>query len=128
MPVVLSENVTITSTISDENLVCPGEQVNFTCVTRGSDIIAWTSMEYIDPGGARAEFPAFPVGTTQRFGQNTVATLVSADFVNGSRVLISRLMITVSADFLNPSVTCLHVGLLINDTVFFRVPGEFKLL
>ena len=126
VPGVSTENVTITSTISDKHLVCPGDQVNFTCVTRGSDIIAWISKEYIDRGGTRVEFAAFNEGETMRFGQSTVVTLVNADIVNGIRVLISRLTITVSSDYLNPSVTCLHVGLLINATVFFMVPGEFK--
>ena len=119
------ENVTIATTISDKQPVCPGDQVNFTCETRGSDIIAWISKEYINRGGTRVEFTAFDMGAIMRFGQNTVATLVSAEIINGIRVLKSQLMITVTPLYQNPSITCLHVGLLINATVSFVVPGEF---
>ena len=121
-------NVTINSTISSERPVCPGDQVNFTCETRGSDIIAWTSVEYINPqtGGARIEFSAFDVGVIRRIDKNTVATLVSAvDSVNEIQTLISLLTIKVSPLYRNPSITCLHVGLLINATVSFVVPGNF---
>ena len=114
----------VATTISDKQVVCPGDQVNFTCETRGSDIIAWTSKEYINRGGTRVDFAAFNVGVTMRIGKNTVATLVSADVINGIRVLVSQLMITVSPLYQNPSITCLHVGLLINATVSFVVPGE----
>ena len=117
-------NVTINSTISSGQLVCPGDQVNFTCETRGSDIIAWTSKEYIGSGGARVEFSFLDV-KTMKVDQNTVATLISADNVNGIRTLISRLTITVSPSYQNPSITCLHVGRLINATISFVVPGKY---
>ena len=127
---ISAENVTITSTISSERLVCPGDQVNFTCETRGSDIIAWTSVEYINPqtGGTRIEFSAFDVGVIKQIDQNTVATLVSAESINEVRVLTSRLTIIVSPLYQNPSIACLHVGRLINATVSFVVPGKFSSL
>ena len=125
MPPIFSKNVTITTTFSNKQPVCPGDQVNFTCETRGSDIIAWISEEYINRGGTRVEFAAFDVGVTMQIGQNAVITLVSADVFNGIRVLTSQLMITVSPLYQNPSITCLHVDFLINATVSFVVPGKF---
>jgi hypothetical protein len=124
---VSTENtVIITSTISSERPVCAGDQVNFTCETQGSDIIAWISKEYINvnSGGSNVEFSFRDVGTVKKRKQNMVATLVSADRVNGIRVLISQLTIIVSPLYRNPSITCLHVGQLINDTVSFIVPGK----
>jgi hypothetical protein len=121
---VSAENVRITSTISSERPVCAGDQVDFTCETQGSDIIAWISKEYINSGDSDVEFSSFDVGTVTKINQNTVATLVSAGRVNGVRTLISRLTIIVSPLYQNPSITCLHVGRLINDTVSFVVPGK----
>ena len=124
MLAISTEDVTINSTISSERPVCPGNQVNFTCETRGSDIIAWTSEEYISPltGGTRIEFSAFDVGVIRRIDKNTVATLVSA--AENISSLISLLTIKVSPLYQNPSITCLHVGRLINATVSFVVPGK----
>ena len=36
--------------------LCPGEEVNITCETRGSPILAWTSDEYIEQSGSYLEF------------------------------------------------------------------------
>lgn len=131
MLAISTKNVTINSTISSEQPVCPGNQVNFTCETRGSDIIAWTSIEYISPltGGTRIEFSAFDVGVIRRIDKNTVATLVSAaDDIKNVSSLISLLIIKVSPLYRNPSITCLHVGRLINATVSFVVPGKLSTL
>ena len=122
--VVSTQDVTITSTKSNRPLsVCPGEEVNFTCVTRGSLIIAWLSDEYIGAGGTRVEFAAVDVGKSQEINPNTVAILVSAEVINGTRILTSQLMVTAMSEYLNPSVTCLHVGHLINMTISFVVSG-----
>ena len=121
---ISTTNVMINSTISSERPVCPGDQVNFTCETRGSDIIAWTSVEYISPltGGTRIEFSALDVGVIRRIDKNTVATLVSA--TENIPSLISLLTIKVSPLYQNPSITCLNVGRSINATVSFVVPGK----
>jgi hypothetical protein len=121
---VSTENVTITSTISSEQPVCPEDRLNFTCETRGSDFIAWISKEYLNSDGSRVEFTFVDKGEIREINRNTVTTLVSADSINGIRVLISRLTIVVSPMYRNPSITCLHVGRLINDTVSFVVPGN----
>ena len=114
-------NVMMSSTISNKQSVCPGEQLNFTCVTMGSLIIGWEG-EYIG-ARSRVEFAAVDLDETIQINHNTLATLVSSDYINGTRVLTSRLMITVSRDYQNPSVTCLHVGSLINASISFSLLG-----
>ena len=104
-------NVMINSKISSERPVCPGDQINFTCETRGSDIIAWTSEEYINSGGARVAFTFLDVGTITKSNQNTVATLVSADNINGIRTLISRLTIKLKCHHYI-GIPQLHVSML----------------
>ena len=122
---VTIENVTISSTISPTHRVCPGEMITFNCVTRGSLITAWLSEEYIGAGGARVEFAAVDIGESRQINQNTMAMLISAEIVNGTRILTSQLTIMAVSEYQNPSVTCLHVGLLTNATVSFQLLGMF---
>ena len=112
--------VMLTSTLSDKQVACPGDIVKFTCVTRGSLIIAWLSDNYID---GRVEFASVDVGRPRVINSNAVATLVSAEVVNEIRILTSQLMITITSDYLNSTITCLHVGLLINASISLGIPG-----
>lgn len=123
MTAVSNENVMITSGIPAKQLACPGEQIIFTCVTRGSLIISWKSDEYIGAGGTRVEFAAVDVGKDVQINPNAAATLVSAEVINGTRILTSKLTVTATSDYQNPSITCLHVGLLINATISFQLLG-----
>ena len=107
---VAIENVTISSTISSTQRVCPGERITFTCVTRGSLITAWLSEEYIGAGGVRVEFAAVDIGESVQIDQDTVATLISAEVVNSTRILTSQLTITATSQHQNPSV--IHVFML----------------
>ena len=69
---------TLSSNLTGEPL-CPGEIVIFTCETRGSAILAWTSDEYIESDGTRMELATFnDVGDTRTspINSNTVATLI----------------------------------------------------
>ena len=118
-----SQAITLTSTISDGDVVCPGDVVTFTCVTRDSAIIGWNSVEYIgsglqlefDEGGDRNEIQRGTIDS------NTVATFISDTLENGMRVLVSRLQITVSSASASPSVTCVHVSNNQPNTSTFRV-------
>ena len=69
------------------------------------------------------EFAAIDIGESVQIDQNTVVMLISAEIVNGTRILTSQLTIMATSEYQNPSVTCLHVGPLINDTVSFVVQG-----
>ena len=102
---------TLSSNLTAEPL-CPGEIVIFTCETRGSTILAWTSDEYIEPGGTRLELATFnDVGDirTSPVNSNTVATLIDETNENGVDILVSTLRIKAVSEFLDSSVTCIHV-------------------
>ena len=97
---------------------CPGHQVNFTCVTNGSLVLAWSNDEYIGENGAQIEFTsADGVNRTKAssINPNTVATLVR---VNGTRVIESLLSITVLDSFPTASITCSDVGQGTSTTTF----------
>ena len=109
--VINGQTLIISSNLTGERL-CPGEIVIFTCETRGSTILAWTSDEYIEPGGTRLELATFnDVGDTRTspVNLNTVATLISETRESGIDVLVSTLRIRALSEFLDSSVTCIHV-------------------
>ena len=101
----------LSSTLFEGDRACPGAQVNFTCTTSGSLIMAWRSDEYIGPNGAELEFTsADGIGSrmTSSINPNTFAILVE---INGNRVVESVLTITVLDSIQTASVTCSEVGL-----------------
>ena len=100
----------LSSTLLEGDRACPGAQVNFTCMTNGSLVIAWRSDEYIGPNGAGLEFTsADGVGSrmTSPINPSTFATLVR---VNGTRIVESVFTLTVSDSYQTASVTCSEVG------------------
>lgn len=91
--------------------LCPGEEVNITCETRGSPIIAWTSDVYIETGGTQLEFASFSsIGDTSvsPVNPNTIAILVNNTIEGGMQVLVSQLRIIVSDD--SGIIRCINVG------------------
>ena len=129
LPMAVSPQlITLTSTVSREEIVCPGEEVIFTCITRESAIIIWmsTTMSYI---GDQIEFTTENmVNETRRssIDSNTVATLVKNIIENGTQVLESQLQIVMSSVSLNPSITCIHGSNNIPVTSIFHVLGELQ--
>jgi hypothetical protein len=125
-PAVSSQSVTVTSDISPGDILCPGREVIFTCTTRDTAILAWTSNEYI---GNRLEFNSRDSFDEIRRGSidsNTMATFINRTLENGSiLVLVSQLRIIVSSNSLNPSVTCIHNRDNLPDTFNFQVLGIY---
>ena len=118
---------TLSSNLTAEPL-CPGEIVIFTCETRGSTILAWTSDEYIESGGTRLVLATFnDIGDTSRspvtVNSNTIATLINKTRENGVDVLVSTLRIRAVSEFLDSSVTCIHVDGGTTNTARVQVLG-----
>ena len=119
---VSSQAITLTSSFN-EDVVCPGEIVTFTCVTRDSAIIGWNSIEYIgiglqlefDEGGDHDEIKRGSIDS------DTMATFINDTLENRIRVLVSELQINVSSISAFSSVTCVHVSNNERDTSTFRV-------
>ena len=122
---VNSQNlIIVTSTISADQAVCPGEVVIFTCVTRQSAVITWTSDTYI---GDQIGFDFASNVNETRMGsvdRNTVATLLNNTDEDGVPVLVSQLRIIVSTVSSNPTVTCVHGSDGIPHPSTFQVIGE----
>ena len=100
----------------------------FTCETRGSPIIAWTSEEYIERGATQLNFATFnSIGATKTspIHPNTIATLTNNTMEDGVQVLVSELRIRALSQFLNSSVTCIHIGNGTTNTTMFQVFGMY---
>ena len=102
---------TINSTLCPEGYACPGERIDFTCVTLDSNHHTWTSDNYTsDELHIWHTLPISQRRNSTRF-PNTSAVLVSVSEMNGRLQLTSRLTITISESATNQihSVTCSHM-------------------
>ena len=100
---------TISSTVTDGEFVCPGQEITFNCETRGSQFVAWTSNEYIESDGTRLDFAQFnTVGQTKTspINPNTIATLINKTNETGVDLLVSQLRIIILQQFDTLSVSC----------------------
>ena len=98
----------LSSNLTGEPL-CPGDIATFTCETRGSYILVWSSDEYIGSSGTQLEFLTIDIVgrvLVSPINPNTFATLISNTIEDGVRVLVSTLRIRALSQFLNSSVTC----------------------
>ena len=123
-PVVIGQS--LTSTLNGQ-FACRGSRVTFTCVTRGSGGIAWTSDTYIGLNGVQLAFEAVfdrPGDIrTSISNVDTVATLTRTQEDQGETVLESTLSINPLPDPQNASVTCIHSASGQRDTIAFQVIG-----
>ena len=116
----------LTTTLSSDRQVCPGEEVIFTCVVQGPHL-SWSSDEYIGRDGERLEFGTINKPNETSNYSSTVATLLSKIERNGVTEIVSRLEIIASEEYSNSSVTCNDVSAGISQPVQFNVivpPGE----
>ena len=115
------QRVLITSVVPNQSLFCPREEVNITCVTRGSPTLTWTSNEYNKDGGnslTLASFNQLGYSVRSPVNSDTIATLInkSNNTENGEQVLVSQLRIITLANFSISSITCLHDDGSMNST------------
>ena len=106
--------------------MCPNETRSFTCKTRGSDSLAWTSDEYIGKGGAQLQFYKYSLGgtvMTSDINKNVSANLTVNRDTNGVRVLQSVLTIPISSDVPQQSITCINRGLSTEDSCIVKMAG-----
>ena len=114
---------TLHSTIYGVQVAYVGEIVEFTCVIKESNSMAWSSEEYIGTRGQQLEFLA-----AERIGSNltatenrqTIATLVNT---TGSDFIVSRLQITIVSNYQTPSVECRNINADTTATITFLLAG-----
>ena len=108
---------------------CPGDQLNCICETRDSEILTWSSDEYIGQSSL-FEFTSYDSpGTSLRSTNpnfNAVAMLTSVSRDNfGVVVITCNLTITVlpSIDQHGHSVTCINIGVGTRNITTFQRAG-----
>ena len=104
-----------------------GETVTFTCQTERSNLIGWSSKEYI--GVNRLDFASVEPDGTMRppTDSGAVAQLIRSYRVDGTVVLVSQLQITVQSVYQVASVTCHNIGINAVDTISFHIAGKVDL-
>ena len=97
--------------------------ITFTCETKGSEVLAWMSDDYIGEG-SRLEFANFSNFNLIHVGAipGTVAVLIKNTIVDETIVLVSQLTIKVPDSEIssNPSISCVHIRDNTRQTINFR--------
>ena len=96
------------------------ENITFTCVARGtnSNIMGWSSEQYITTGGRRLDFiSAEPRGTIRNSGE-TVAILVDASV---NEFIVSQLYVRIQPTISIASVQCQNTAA--STSITFRLAG-----
>ena len=114
----------VSSSLESGQYPCPGQNITFTCVTRRSKVLAWSSDEYIGTGGSQLHSKYVDQEGHVVYSSSvpsTFVTLVSKTRENGSLILKSQLHITVSSTPAN--ITCEAVDVGTKDNIDFRALG-----
>ena len=114
---------TLHTTITGVPVAFEGEIVSFTCETRNSGNLAWSSNDYIGTGGNRLELIAADPQGTSRTVQTGLAnaTLIRVD--QSVPILVSELHVRVVARYQTSSVTCHNIGTDETSNITFYVAG-----
>ena len=115
------------STLRQGLYACPGDRLNFICETRDSQVLAWSSDEYIGQN-QQIEFLSIEREGTARpssVDPNTVAMLTNVSQQNGILMIKCNLSITVlqSISHQGHSVTCINVGVGTQNVTTFYLAG-----
>ena len=91
------------------------QQRNFTCETRGSEVLAWESSLIIGEG-SRIQFASYEmIGTTKESEilPDVRANLIGNEMRNGVRVLLCSLTIpeSITVQLKQYQIVCLNTGL-----------------
>lgn len=108
---------------------CPGDRLNFTCETRDSQVLAWSSDEYIGQN-QQIEFLSFETEGTVRHSSvdpSIVAMLTNVSQQNGTMMIKCNLSITVleSISHQKHSIACINVGIGTQDVTTFYLAGTY---
>ena len=112
------------SILNTDRLVCSGEKVIFTCITRGSPILEWFSEEYIGTGGDRLQILSGSDRNTSSITSDVVAVRINVTNDNGSTVIISELRIIASIKYPRATVSCSNGDQRLKQNITFRIFGK----
>ena len=102
-----------TQVTCDRQSVCPGDTVTCVCITGNSTSLAWMS------NGTRLIFASNDTLLTRRVvpGSSTFAVLTENSHVNGIRVMMSNITVTVSSNDPEIILTCENVDHTITEPI-----------
>ena len=108
----------------NDDAVYHEQVVIFTCITRGSPTLAWSSNDYIG-SGLLVEFLSInDQGETRSYNNGTIATLTYKRVDGSVFVLESTLRIQASRMYPTSTVSCHNVGQDSRDDITFHVLGK----
>ena len=113
---MVSESVSLTSTLNFDHIAYPLEKITFTCTTRGSNILEWYSDAYITGIDDRIQLHE---GRRSGSGRAANASIVSVMNENGLKVIVSELCVITSTQYLMPTVSCGNNGLGMRKNITF---------
>ena len=121
-----SDEVVLISTLADDHIAPPGEEIVFTCTTLSSNILQWNSSEYI---GRNSHIQVYngTLGTDVRRG-SAHAILVRAAIEDGVLVLVSELRIRASTLHSTATVQCDNNGHGSYRTITFGISPNYIIL
>ena len=102
----------------------------YSCTTRGSSKLAWTSAQFIGGDGSRLEFPSFvPLGTIKQsqINRDVKAVLLRNEMIHGVQILTCNLTIPLVflSSFKTYSIVCLNTGLDTMNGTVINVEGVY---
>ena len=114
-------------TLRQRLYACPGDRLSSICETRDSQVLAWSSDEYIGQN-QQIEFLSIEREGTARpssVDPNTIAMLTNVSQQNGTLMIKCNLSITVlqSISHQGHSVTCTNVGVGTQNIATFYLAG-----
>ena len=115
-----------TFTLREEMFACPGDIVQFECVTIDSQSLAWMSETYIGPGATVLFSYGSPINVPEKSSGINFAMLMNTSRETGRIQLTSMLSITVLENIKDQlhSVTCLNVDIQTTTTISFQLAGR----
>lgn len=124
--IVLTSPTIVSLTSSLNGRAYDRQIITFICITRGSQIISWSSDDYIGQDLQLEFISVNPIQSSIRSSVNpdTIATLTRASIENGSTILESTLHIVASSRFPLSSINCHHVGTGQINSTTIQVAGE----
>ena len=120
------QNVTLTSTLTNDLVAYDEQEIVFTCTTRQSSILQWSSSEYIDSDGYSIQVYNSTLGNDVRRG-SAHATLVRASIENRVPVLVSELRIRTSTLHPTATIECNNNGHGSHRTITFGISPNYNI-
>ena len=124
-------DVTLTTSLSKDKIAIFEQPITFTCVTRGSGILEWSSPEYIGEEGITIQLVSVNCVGTNTSSSNELAVATCKNVINdyGSEIIESELYIKASELFSMSTVTCINNARGSLDSIQFQaVDGKLHVV